>query len=99
MKPARTLATALLSLSFTAAGCGAPGAPIRPSLGSLVLRDHIVVVEQTSDGLRYTIEGRDGSLVAENLTRDELESLAPGALRHLETGTALDARVDVWAGR
>ena len=84
----RSLLALALALSCNA-GCGAPGPAARPSLGSLVTHDHVVVVEQTPDGLRYSVETRDGDLVAERLTREELETLAPGAARHLETGTGL----------
>lgn len=80
---------ALFALSFSIAGCGGPGAAVSPSLGSLVTHDHVVVIEQTADGLRYSVETRDGELVAEGLTREGLERLAPGAARHLETGTGL----------
>ena len=85
----RTLLAALL-LS-TLAGCGAPGAAAGPTLGSVVTRDHVIVIEQTPAGLRYGIEDRAGVLVATGLTREELETIAPGAAKHLETGTALDA--------
>ena len=80
----------LLALAFVSsliAGCGAPGPAARPTLGSLVTHDHIVVIEQSPDGVRYSLETREGDVVASNLTRDELETLAPGAARHLETGT------------
>lgn len=82
----RSLLAIALTLSLVA-GCGAPGPAARPTLGSLVTHDHVVVVEQTPDGVRYSLETRGGDVVAENLTRQELETLAPGAARSLETGT------------
>ena len=77
---------AALALSISA--CGAPGPAARGQLGSLVTRDHVVQVEQTPDGVRYSIETRDGELVASDLTREQLETLAPNAAKSLETGTA-----------
>lgn len=85
-----------IALALAAAACGAPGPAARGSLGTLVTHDHVVQVEQTADGVRYSIETRDGELVASDLTREQLETLAPTAAKSLETGTArraLDARV------
>lgn len=83
----RNLALAL-SFALTAAACGAPGPAARGSLGSLVTRDHVVVVEQTEEGVRYSIETRDGEIVASDLTREELAAIAPDAAKSLELGTA-----------
>ena len=76
------------ALALTAAACGAPGPAARGSLGSVVTRDHVVTVEQTADGVRYSIETRDGDLVAADLTRDELAAVAPDAAKSLEIGIA-----------
>lgn len=77
-----------LGVVLASAACGAPGPAARGSLGSLVTRDHMVVIEQTQNGTRYTIETREGDLVAADLTREELEAVAPNAAKSLETGTA-----------
>lgn len=92
-------AALLLSVALAAAGCGAVGTRVNPSLGSIVTRDHVVLVEQTPDGVRYSLETRSGDLVAENLTREELAAFDPRAAESLEQGTALDARVDLDASR
>jgi hypothetical protein len=83
----KTLVLACM-LALSAASCGAPGPATRGALGSLVTHDHVIAIEQTPGGLRYTIVTRAGDLVAENLTQDELAAIAPDAVKHLETGTA-----------
>lgn len=75
-------------LLLLASGCGAPGPAAQGSLGSIVLRDHVVVVEQSPDGVRYSIETRGGDRIADRLTREQLRAIAPDAARHLEQGTA-----------
>lgn len=88
-----TLVASVLVLS--AAGCGPVAAThVNPSLGAMVTRDNVVLVEQTPEGVRYTLETRDGDLIAANLTREELAALDPRAAESLEQGTALDASLD-----
>ena len=86
---------AIAVLVLVASGCVAPGAPVSPSLGSIVTKDHVVVIVQTPDGIRYSVEDPSGEEVATGLTRDELLASYPDLARRIDSSTASPTMADV----
>jgi hypothetical protein len=74
-----------------------PAAPPQDAvIGHLVGRNQQITITSTSAGPRYSIE-RDGKLIAQALTLDELRAQDPAAARQVETATA-SPQPAAWAG-
>lgn len=58
-------------------------------------RDHVVVVVQTPDGVRYSVEDPNGEEIADRLTREELKAFAPQLAERLDSATANPVMADV----
>jgi len=89
---------ALAMLLVFAAGCAAhdPAAVVTgPELGALSTARHVVRITQSADGPRYTIETKDGEVIAAERTWDELRAEHPTIVDALDGATArpLDASV------
>jgi hypothetical protein len=54
-----------------------------------------VVVVQTPDGVRYSVEDPSGEQVADRLTREELKAFAPQLAERLDSATANPVMADI----
>src|SRR5437868_1906011 len=83
-------------IACAACSCGGPiaeeAAVSEPAgaraLGKLETRDSVITYYSTIGGARFTVRGRDGSLVAANVTFDELRARRPDLGELVETSVA-----------
>jgi hypothetical protein len=76
---------------------GAPAAPGRPVIGKLQTRDRSITLMSSHDGLRVTVEDRDGATLARDVDVEGLRAVDPLAYEMCRSslasrGTYLDAR-------
>jgi hypothetical protein len=83
---------AILLLSFAGAGC----APLVPDealagdavMGHLQLRDRTITLVAGEGGTRFTVRAADGTVLAEQLTLEELGARHPDLLELVRTSVA-----------
>lgn len=74
------------------------GEPV--AITRLVMRDRIVIITSSSDGLQYSLLTQDGSVIAANLSEDQLAQKHPDVYEQFRPAIALPASsgVTIWAG-
>lgn len=67
----------------------------------LVMRDRIVIITSSSDGLQYSLLTQDGSVIAANLSEAQLAKKHPNVYEQFRPAIALPTSpngVTIWAG-
>lgn len=74
------------------------GEPV--AISRLVMRDRVVIITSGSDGLQYTLLTQDGTVLAANLSEDQLAQKHPDVYEQFRPAIALPASpgVTIWAG-
>jgi hypothetical protein len=57
-------------------------------IGHLEHRDRVVTIKSGEQGLVYSVRNRDGKILFDNLTAEQLKSQSPALHDLIETGTA-----------
>ena len=71
-----------------------------PAILHLAFRDHIVTIESSPQGTRYSVHTSSGTLLSENLTDDQLEAAHPKMHSDIHASYASDPSENlIWAGQ
>ena len=71
-----------------------------PSIVHLAFRDHIVTIDSSAQGPRYSVRTTTGTLLSEDLTDEQLLAAHPKLHAYIRSSYASDQRGSfVWAGR
>ena len=62
-------------------------------IGSVARRDQVVTVKSGPDGIVYTVAGKDGRILFDNLTEAQLKEKTPQLHDYISTGTG-----QIWGG-
>lgn len=58
-------------------------------IGSFARRDQVVTIKSGPDGIVYSVAGKDGKVLFENLTGAQLKEKTPQLHEYISTGTGL----------
>jgi hypothetical protein len=62
-----------------------------PVIGYLEKRDRVITIKSSPQGTIYSIATKDGKILHENLSAEQLKAQAPELYEMIKTGTAGDA--------
>lgn len=66
-----------------------------PVIGYLEKRDHVITIKSSPHGTVYSIATKDGKILHENVSAEQLKAKAPELYQAVKTGLANDARLIV----
>ena len=70
------------------------------SIVHLAFRDHIVTINSSPQGIRYSVRTTSGTLLSEDLTEEQLLAAHPELHSHIRSSYASDESGRfIWAGR
>ncbi len=70
------------------------------SIVHLAFRDHIVTINSSPQGIRYSVRTTSGTLLSEDLTEEQLLAAHPELHSHIRSSYASDESGSfIWAGR
>ena len=64
-----------------------------PVIGYLEKRDCVITIKSSPDGTIYSIATKDGKILHENVSAEQLKAKAPELYQAVKTGLATDARL------
>ena len=96
----------LCGLTLIGSGCGVQSGRVQsgnlednfPVIVSLETRNEVVSIMSGYEGPVYTVTTRDGRIVGENLSDNELQVKLPNIYHFLKTSYADDEGSVIWAG-
>jgi exo-beta-1,3-glucanase (GH17 family) len=71
------------------------------TITSLVMRDRIVVITNDTDGLKYSVKSKDGTVLSANITESELARKHPDVYEQVRPAYASDKNIPgllMWVG-
>ena len=66
-----------------------------PVIGNLEKRNCVITIKSSTRGTIYSIATKDGKILHENVSAEQLKAKAPELYQAIKTGLANDARVQV----
>ena len=83
------------SAPVAAASPGAKAAESYPVIGYLEKRNYTITIKSGPQGTIYSIATKDGNIVHENVSAEQLKAKAPELYEAVKTGFANDARIQM----
>ncbi len=80
-----------------ATSAGAKPAEPYPVIGYLEKRDYVITIKASPKGTIYSIATKDGKILHENVSAEQLKAKAPELYNAVKTGLANDARLQAMA--
>ncbi len=68
-----------------------------PVIGYLEKRNCVITIKSSPNGTIYSIASKDGKMLHENVSREQLKAQAPELYEVIKSGMANDARLDARA--
>lgn len=81
------------SPAAVAASVGAKTTDSYPIIGYLEKRNYVITIKSSPHGTIYSIATKDGRVLHENVSAEQLKARAPELYQAVKTGLANDARV------
>jgi hypothetical protein len=78
-----------------AATTGAQAEASYPVIGYLEKRDYVITIKAAPQGTIYSIATKDGKILHENVSAEQLKAKAPELYNAVKTGLANDARLQL----
>lgn len=94
--PASQAANAPAAPRFKA---GVPDKEAYPVIGYLEKRNCVITIKSSPHGTVYSVSTKDGKVLHENVSAEQLKAQAPEIYEVIKTGNANDARLQVSAIR
>lgn len=66
-----------------------------PVIGYLEKRDYVITIKASPQGTIYSIATKDGKILHENVSAEQLKAKAPELYEAVKTGLANDARLQI----